>query len=123
MFSRSQIQPDEFEELEETGKVRAHESGLKATVKPTPSSPLEREILQRPISTALGLQALENPAIYRPQNTDVGTSRKTLPESSAVPVPVPAPASSSRPPIVSDAPLSVPPKQGARRYWLFGPRE
>jgi hypothetical protein len=42
-FSTQAVQSDEFADLEEEGKVRAHTGGLKATMKPEVASPLERE--------------------------------------------------------------------------------
>ena len=126
-FSTQAVQSDEFADLEEEGKVRAHNSGLKATIKPEAASPLEREMTRAPISTMLGLQVL------------TGDTQKLSrhEEASAEPAAVQAV------PVASDAlqqqqqqsggkgaasggnnaPLEMPAKTGARRYYFFGPRE
>jgi hypothetical protein len=120
-FSTQAVQSDEFADLEEEGKVRAHNSGLKATIKPEAASPLEREMTRAPISTMLGLQVLTG-----------DTQKLSRQEAGAEPAAVQAV------PVASDAlqqsggkgaasggnstPLEMPAKTGARRYYFFGPR-
>ena len=127
-FSQQAIQPDEFLELEEEGKVRAHTSGLKATIKPDAASPLERELAERPISTILGLHALTGEAgeVYRPTEGQqeamqaADAARQGGDESNMAVVPVVSAALGAE---RSESPLEVPEKTGARRYFFFGPRE
>ena len=121
---------DEFEELDDgDAKVRAHASGLKATVKPTPGSPLETALMEKPISTALGLQALEGAGERGLQEMLRGGAQRrpdVTPDTSVAATPATdatAVAQASSAGAGSDGPLELAPKTGPRRYWLFGPRE